>query len=95
MIKPAELDLGYVSQRRHELVRVYVGSTPLPFGVFGRHRDGADFLEPCDFARPGAPCCDWRSTLVMKGSPVRVRASALPKVPGQAHFPRSQLADAR
>ena len=73
----AELDVGWSVAGAP---RVGQGSTrglrTLPFGVFGRHRGRADFSEPCGFARPGATRGDTRSTLVMKGSPVRVRASA-------------------
>ena len=46
------------------------------FEAFGRHRARADSLEPCDFSRLETTWCDTGSTLVMKGSPVRVRASA-------------------
>jgi hypothetical protein len=58
--------------------RVYAGSTRLSFEVFARHRRGADSPKPCDFARLAKSSGDTSSVLVMKGSPVRVRASALP-----------------
>jgi hypothetical protein len=57
--------------------RVYAGSTSLSFEVFGRHRGRARSLASCDFARLCASCDDTCSTLVMKGSAVRIRASAL------------------
>jgi hypothetical protein len=37
---------------------VYAGSTPLSFGVFGRHRRGLDPVEPCGFARLSASSDD-------------------------------------
>jgi hypothetical protein len=51
--------------------------------VFGRQTRFADSLEPCGFARPGRPCRGTRSALVMKGSPVRVRASASSRFPAR------------
>ena len=70
---------------RHEL-EVYVGSTPLSFEAFGRHRERLDRSGSSGFARPGATVDDLRSTLVMKGSPVRVRASAsLSKLVASGH----------
>jgi hypothetical protein len=56
---------------------VYAGSTSLSFEVDGRHRLVGDFLDAGGFARLGPTGNDARSTLVMKGSPVPVRASAL------------------
>jgi hypothetical protein len=55
---------------------VYAGSGSLWLQVFGRRFGSGDPMERCGFARLRVACCDTRSTLVMKGSPVRVRASA-------------------
>ena len=60
---------------------VYVGSTGLSREVFGRHRGGTNSLDSCDFPRPGMTGGDRLSTLVMKGSPIRIRASAF-RFPG-------------
>ena len=38
--------------------RVYAEPTPLPFGVFGRHRRGVNSSEPWGFARLGAASDD-------------------------------------
>lgn len=63
-----------------------MGSTRLSLPVFGRHFGGDVSLELCDLARLGASGGDSRSTLVMKGSPVRVRASALSKPAANGGF---------
>jgi hypothetical protein len=47
-------------------------------------------VEPCDFARPGLARGDRRSTLVMKGSPVRVRASASLEERSERHAAESR-----
>lgn len=68
--------LSTTTSDRERTEGVYAGSTPVPFVLFGRHRGRADLLEPCDFERRGATGDGMRSTLVMKGSPVRIRVSA-------------------
>jgi hypothetical protein len=70
-------------------VRVYARSTRLSFEGFGRRRRGAVSPEPCGLARPDTSSGDTWSFLVMKGSPVRVRASASHsnrQVPAQETF---------
>ena len=58
------------------------GVHALPFEVFSCHLGRADSLESNGFRRLGAICGDTRSTLVMKGSPVRVRGVGLPDLQG-------------
>jgi hypothetical protein len=69
------LEAGKRQGMGHE--RVYAGSTRSPPEVLGRQRSLADSLDSCGLDRLGATGDDTCSTLVMKGSPVRVRASAL------------------
>jgi hypothetical protein len=57
-------------------LEVYARSTPLSSRVFGRQRGGVKSVNSCDFPRPGTTDGDTLSTLVMKGSAVRIRASA-------------------
>jgi hypothetical protein len=69
---------------------VYARSTWLPSPGFGRHRGLAHSFDSCGFARLGTTEDDRRSTLVMKGSAVRIRASASYRnrqVPAQRTFP--------
>ena len=65
-----------------------MGSTSLSSEGLGRHLRRSDLLEPCDLGRRGTSLRDTRSTLVMKGSPVRVRASASRYYQGASRRPR-------
>ena len=78
-IAPRRSETGTVDRPQHPARRalgVYAGSTRLPSAGFGRHRGVGDSSDPCAFSRLRMSGDGTRSSLVMKGSTVRIRASA-------------------